>query len=175
MVRVRHYKMCLLKLFSVTWKWQNCQCVEFNKNLFYQTKMWRKDSIVLLGLCHCLTLSSRNVLQWVCGCLDGPHVVDLDFVLDLLAVAVTKYCGEQTCQEMYVLAHSFRGFILGLFGPSLLDWALWKTEQGCHAHLVVWGEGGGLFPPHTGEPPLPPWPYPSLPIAPGARGQTFTL
>lgn len=66
-----------------------------------------------------MTLSSRNALQWDYGCLDGPHVVDLDFILDVLAVAVTKYRGEPTGKEMCVSAHCFRGFILGLFDPSL--------------------------------------------------------
>lgn len=99
--------------------------------------------------------------------MPGWATVDLDFVLDLLAVAVTKYCGEQTCQAMYELAHSFRSFILGL---SIVEE---RARQSCSPCGVR--RRRRPVSPHTGEPPLPPWPYPSLPIAPGARGQVFTL
>lgn len=53
-----------LKLFSVN-VIENDKIVNLlNLIWVYHNKMWRKDSIVLLALGRCLTLSSRNVLQW---------------------------------------------------------------------------------------------------------------
>ena len=57
-----------------------------------QFKICRKDSLARPALGqHCLTLSSRDALQWN-GWMSGwiPYVEDLEFLLDVLVVALTK-------------------------------------------------------------------------------------